>query len=233
MTDTRVGTDGLVRPVWAASGGDMQSYYDTEWGVPVTDEQGVFERLCLEGFQAGLSWRTILTKREAFRELFEGFEVEKVAAFTEDDVERLAADARIIRHRGKIRAAIGNAQATIALRSAGQVTAPGGAAIDLAARTLAAGQQVEAGLPALIWSFMPERTPAPAVLSDIPTQDENSLLLSKTLKKLGFKFIGPTSAYAMMEAIGVLDTHLVTSHRRGISGLWNEDGTRQNTVSLP
>lgn len=150
MTDTRVGTDGLVRPVWAADDGDMQAYYDTEWGVPVTDEQGVFERLCLEGFQAGLSWRTILTKREAFRELFEGFEVEKVAAFTEDDVERLAADARIIRHRGKIRAAIGNAQATVALRSVGCVTAPGGAAIDLAARTLAAGQQVEAGLPALI-----------------------------------------------------------------------------------
>lgn len=108
------------------------------------------------------------------------------------------------------------------------MTAPGGAAIDLAARTLAAGQQVEAGLPALIWSFMPQRTPTPAVLSDIPTQDENSLLLSKTLKKLGFKFIGPTSAYAMMEAIGVLDTHLVTSHRRGISGLWNEDGTQRS-----
>lgn len=216
--------DGLIRPAWAEADELMRRYYDAEWGMPVTDERGVFERLCLEGFQAGLSWRTILTKREAFRELFVGFDAETVAAFTDEDVERLAADARIIRHRGKIRAAISNAQATLKLRDLTSLQASDGSTISLLTRTLANGQQVAPGLPALIWSFQPASTYAPLTVSDVPTQSNASVQLAKTLKKQGFSFIGPTSAFALMEAIGLVDTHMVTSHRRGSSGIWDSDG---------
>lgn len=191
-----LGEDGLARPAWAATDPLMRDYYDTEWGVPVRGEQGVFERISLEGFQAGLSWATILRKRPAFRTAFHDFQVDKVAAFTEDDVERLMEDASIVRNRAKIRAVITNARATIALRA-------------------------EGGLSDFVWSFQPPSTPAPRHIGEIPTTSEESVALSKALRQRGFAFVGPTTMFALMEAIGMIDTHLVGSHRRGSSGLWS------------
>lgn len=190
-----VGEDGLARPSWAAVDPLLRTYYDTEWGMPVTDERGVFERLSLEGFQSGLSWATILRKREAFRAAFEGFDPEAVAAFGERDVERLLADPGIIRHRGKIEATIGNAGLTLALRD-------------------------EGGLAELVWSFKPRRTPEPRSMAEVPTVSEESKALAAALRRRGFKFVGPTTMFALMEAIGIVDTHLVASHRRGSSGVW-------------
>ena len=193
---TVIGGDGLARPAWAASDPLMQAYYDHEWGMPVRDEHGLYERISLEGFQAGLSWATILRKREAFREAFLDFHPESVATFTEADVERLMLDAGIVRNRLKIRATITNAKATIALRE-------------------------EGGLVDFVWSFKPDKTPAPKTLADIPTTSPESIALSKALRKKGFAFVGPTTMYALMEAVGIIDTHLVDSHRRGSSGVWN------------
>ncbi|WFR85642.1 DNA-3-methyladenine glycosylase I [Arthrobacter sp. Y-9] len=173
----------------------MREYYDTEWGMPVRDEQGLFERISLEGFQAGLSWATILRKRPAFRAAFADFAPDAVAAFTDDDVERLMADAGIVRNRAKILATIANARATVALRE-------------------------EGGLVDFVWSFKPAETPAPRTFADVPTVSDESKALSKALKKKGFNFVGPTTMYALMEAIGIVDTHLVDSHRRGTSGVW-------------
>ena len=189
------GDDGLLRPEWAAAGPLLQQYYDTEWGMPIRDEQGLFERLSLEAFQSGLSWATILRKRPAFREAFAGFDPEAVAGFGDDDEARLMADAGIVRNRAKIRATITNAQATIALRD-------------------------EGGLAQLIWSFQPETTPQPRTMAEVPTQSPESKALSKALKKEGFVFVGPTTMYALMSAIGMVDLHLMGSHRRGASGMW-------------
>lgn len=194
---TIIGSDGLARPPWAAADALLQEYYDTEWGMPVRDEQGLFERISLEAFQAGLSWATILRKRPAFRSAFHSFQPDAVAAFTDDDVERLMVDAGIVRNRLKIRAAITNAQATIALRS-------------------------EGGLVDFVWSFQPEVTPSPLTHSEIPTTSTESIALSKALRAKGFAFVGPTTMYALMEAIGMIDTHLVDSHRRGSSGVWTD-----------
>ena len=194
---TIIGSDGLARPPWAAADALLQEYYDTEWGMPVRDEQGLFERISLEAFQAGLSWATILRKRPAFRSAFHSFQPDAVAAFTDDDVERLMLDAGIVRNRLKIRAAITNAQATIALRS-------------------------EGGLVDFVWSFQPEVTPSPLTHSEIPTTSTESIALSKALRAKGFAFVGPTTMYALMEAIGMIDTHLVNSHRRGSSGVWTD-----------
>lgn len=193
--DLIVGEDGLARPSWAASNDMLRTYYDTEWGMPVSSEAGLFERLSLECFQSGLSWAIILGKRESFREAFHDFDPEKVALFTEHDYERLMADAGIVRNRLKIRATIANAQATLLLRE-------------------------EGGLQDFIWSFKPEQTPAPKNFTEVPTQSPESKELAKALKKRGFKFVGPTTMYALMEAIGMVDTHLVGSHRRGSSGIW-------------
>lgn len=192
---TILGEDGLARPPWAATDPLLREYYDTEWGMPVRDEHGLYERISLEGFQAGLSWATILRKREAFRAAFLDFDPEKVARFGEADVERLMLDAGIVRNRLKIRAAITNANATLALRSDG-------------------------GLVDFVWSFRPEATPEPATVADLATQSPESVALSKALRKKGFAFVGPTTMYALMEAIGMIDTHLVGSHRRGSSGIW-------------
>jgi len=192
---TVVGTDGLARPVWASSDPLLMEYYDTEWGMPVRDEAGLYERICLEGFQSGLSWATILRKRPRFREVFAGFDPDVVAGYTEADVERLLGDAGIIRHRGKIQAAITNARATVALRA-------------------------EGGLVDFVWSFQPADTPRPSDHSEVPTVSDESKALSKALRKKGFAFVGPTTMYALMEAVGIVDTHLVTSHRRGSSGVW-------------
>ena len=190
------GDDGLARPLWAAADPMLREYYDTEWGMPVRDERGVFERLSLEAFQSGLSWRTILAKRPAFRAAFADFDPDTVAAFGDDDVERLVTDAGIVRNRAKIRATITNANATIALRADG-------------------------GLADLVWSFRPERTPEPRTLAEVPTTSEESVALSKALRKRGFAFVGPTTMHALMEALGIVDTHLLGSHRRGSSGVWS------------
>lgn len=193
--DLVIGADGLARPRWAASDPLLREYYDHEWGVPVRDETGVFERVTLEAFQSGLSWRTVLAKRPAFREVFHGFDPEAVAAMDERDVERLLGDARIIRNRRKIEATVTNARATVALREDG-------------------------GLADLVWSFMPSSTPHPDRFADVPTTSDESRALSRELKRRGFVFVGPTTMYALMEAIGMVDTHLVGSHRRGTSGVW-------------
>lgn len=190
-----MGEDGLARPAWASTDPLMRAYYDHEWGLPVTDEQGLYERICLEGFQAGLSWATILRKRPAFRAAFADFDPEAVARYGEADVDRLMQDAGIIRNRLKIAATIRNAQATLDLRSDG-------------------------GLVDFVWSFRPASTPAPVLPADIPTQSPESIALSKALRKRGFSFVGPTTMFALMEAVGIVDTHLLASHRRGSSGIW-------------
>jgi DNA-3-methyladenine glycosylase I len=192
---TIIGDDGLARPPWASVDPLLREYYDTEWGLPVRDEQGLYERISLEGFQAGLSWATILRKRPAFRSAFRGFHPDTVAAFTEADVERLMQDAGIVRNRLKIRAAITNARATVSLREQG-------------------------GLVDFVWQFQPAATPQPATHTEIPTQSPESVALSKALRKQGFSFVGPTTMFALMEAIGMVDTHLTASHRRGSSGVW-------------
>ncbi|BAW93073.1 DNA-3-methyladenine glycosylase I [Actinomyces sp. Chiba101] len=200
MSDLIIGEDGLARPVWAAADPLLRKYYDTEWGMPVRTEQGVFERLSLEAFQSGLSWRTILAKRESFREAFAGFEPEAVAAFGDEDVTRLVADARIVRNRAKILATISNARATVALRE---------------------DAEVDGGLAGLVWSYRPASTPAPRSLAEVPTSSPQSEALARRLRRLGFRFVGPTTLFALMEAIGIVDTHLVGSHRRGSSGIWS------------
>ncbi|GAC1371762.1 MAG: DNA-3-methyladenine glycosylase I [Pseudarthrobacter sp.] len=192
---TIIGDDGLARPPWASVDPLLREYYDTEWGLPVRDEQGLYERISLEGFQAGLSWATILRKRPAFRSAFHNFHPDTVAAFTEADVERLLQDAGIVRNRLKITAAITNARATVLLRERG-------------------------GLVEFVWQFQPATTPRPTSHTDIPTQSPESVALSKALRKQGFSFVGPTTMYALMEAIGMVDTHLMASHRRGSSGVW-------------
>ncbi len=191
-----VGVDGLARPPWAARDPLLRQYYDTEWGLPVRDEQGLFERLSLEAFQSGLSWATILRKRPAFRAAFAGFHPDTVAGFGEEDEDRLLADAGIIRNRAKIRATISNARATVALREDG-------------------------GLPALLWSFRPEQTPAPRSPEEVPSRSEESVAAARALKGKGFSFVGPTTVFALMEAVGIVDTHVLGSHRRGSSGVWS------------
>jgi DNA-3-methyladenine glycosylase I len=192
---TVTGDDGLARPAWAAADPLLRDYYDTEWGMPVRDEQGLFERLTLEAFQSGLSWVTILRKRPAFRAAFDGFDPDAVAGYDDADVSRLMADAGIVRNLRKIEATITNARATVALRD-------------------------EGGLVDLVWSFRPERTPAPTSYAEVPTTSPESAALAKALRGKGFVFVGPTTMFALMEAVGIVDTHLVDSHRRGSSGVW-------------
>lgn len=197
-----VGDDGRARPEWASSDPLLGAYYDEEWGMPVRDERGVFERLALESFQSGLSWSTVLRKRPAFRAAFADFDVDAVARFDDDDVERLLGDAEIIRNRRKIEATIANARAARALRD-----------------------DPEAGdLGAFVWRFRPERTPMARRSADVPSTSPESVALAKELKRRGFQFVGPTTMYALMQAIGIVDAHVIGSHRRGCSGLWNEAG---------
>lgn len=193
--DLVIGEDGLARPQWAATNDMLRDYYDSEWGMPVNTEAGVFERLSLECFQSGLSWAIILSKREAFRQAFANFDPEKVALFTENDFDSLMDNPGIVRNKLKIRATIANAEATLMMRE-------------------------EGGLANFIWSFKPEATPTPRTIAEIPTQSPESKELAKALKKRGFKFVGPTTMFALMEAIGMVDTHLVGSHRRNSSGIW-------------
>lgn len=191
------GEDGLARPVWASKNPLLRDYYDSEWGLPVRDEQGLFERLSLEAFQSGLSWATILRKRPAFRQAFADFDPDTVAGFGDAEVTRLLEDAEIIRNRAKILATIGNAQATLTLRA-------------------------EGGLEELLWSFQPEQTPEPRTPDEVPSRSAESVAAAALLKSKGFSFVGPTTVFALMEAVGIVDTHLLGSHRRGSSGVWTD-----------
>ena len=187
---------GLVRPTWASHDELLRSYYDAEWGLPVHDEVGVFERLVLEGFQAGLSWRTVLAKRGAFRAAFAGFSPDRVAAFTGDDIERLSTNPEIIRNRRKIEAAISNARATVAMRSSGD------------------SSHGPTHLGELVWSYRPTCDPRPRSQGEVPTQLPESVALAKDLKDRGFRFVGPTTMLALMAAIGIVNTDIVGTHRR-------------------
>lgn len=177
------GADGRVRCWWPGDHADYLTYHDLEWGVPVRTETGLFEKLALEGFQSGLSWLTILRKRDRFREVFAGFEADVVADFGENDVQRLLQDPGIIRHRGKIEATINNANAILAMRAAGE------------------------SLVDLVWSFAPAPRPRPTSHDAIRGQTVESKALSKALKQRGFRFVGPTTAYALMQANGLVDDH--------------------------
>ncbi|MEU2198508.1 DNA-3-methyladenine glycosylase I [Isoptericola sp. NPDC019482] len=188
---TTTGQEPAAPPVAARCFGDgdplYEAYHDTEWGVPVHGEAALLERIALEGFQSGLSWITVLRKRPAFREVFAGFEPEKVAALTPDDVERLLGDARIIRNRQKIEATIGNARAVLALHDDGRT------------------------LDELFWSFAPPpRERRLGAWDTVPASTPESVALAKALKKDGFRFFGPTTAYAAMQACGLVDDHLAT-----------------------
>jgi len=187
MTDSVVvGEDGLGRCGWAAHDAEYRRYHDEEWGRPLHDEQRLFEKLCLEGFQAGLSWITILRRRPAFRAAFAGFDVRAVAAFTEADVERLLGDESIIRHRGKITATIDNARSTLALGES---------------------------LAELIWSYAPARRPEPLrTLAEVPAITPESSALSAALRSRGYKFVGPTTMYALMQSSGLVNDHLADCH---------------------
>ena len=182
MTGAAVpGPDGRLRCPWALSAADYLAYHDDEWGRPIRDDRGIFERLTLEAFQSGLSWLTILRKRENFRTAFAGFDIARVAAFDSADRARLLADPGIVRNRAKVDAAIANARAALAL---------------------------EEGLAGLVWRFAPESAPAPVALSDVPAQTGESKALAAELKRAGFVFVGPVTAYALMQAAGLVNDHL-------------------------
>ena len=180
--------DDLERCGWATSTADYVSYHDEEWGIPLHGDDALFERLCLEAFQSGLSWITILRKRPAFRAAFAGFSIDAVAEFGPDDEARLMADAGIVRNRAKISAAVRNARAA---------------------------RQVPEGLDALLWSFAPDPAvrPRPATLADVPATSPESTAMAKELKRRGFAFVGPTTAYALMQATGMVDDHVSSCFR--------------------
>ncbi len=189
-----LGADGLARCRWGASSPEYQRYHDAEWGRVVHGETALFERITLEAFQSGLSWITILRKREAFRTAFAGFDAERVARFDEHDVARLLADPGIVRNRAKVAAAVRNAQAVLALRDA-----------------------VDGGLDALIWSFAPgPGRPAPRVPSEVKATTPESIALARALKRYGFGFVGPTTAYAAMQACGLVNDHFQDCHARAL-----------------
>ena len=180
------GEDGVVRCAWGSSSEEYRRYHDEEWGRAVHGEAALYERFTLEAFQSGLSWLTILRKREAFRTAFAGFDPDVVAAFGPGDVQRLLADAGIVRNRAKIEAAVANARATVALREAH----PG-------------------GLDGLVWSFAPARGGRrPASTAEVPATSPESVAMAKALKRYGFVFVGPTTAYAAMQACGLVDDHI-------------------------
>lgn len=190
LPDVITHADGKARCGWLGDDAVYVRYHDEEWGRPVHGDREFFELIALEGFQAGLSWITILRRREGFRELFHGFDVDKVAAMTPDDVERLLLDERIIRHRGKIEATIANAQLIQSM--------PAGA------------------LDELMWSFAPPVRPAPlSKISEVPAVTPEAESMSKALRKAGFKFVGPTTMYALMQAAGLVDDHVAECWRAG------------------
>ncbi|WP_197682006.1 DNA-3-methyladenine glycosylase I [Actinopolymorpha singaporensis] len=184
------GPDGLVRCAWATSTPDYIAYHDLEWGRPIRDDRGLFERMTLEAFQSGLSWLTILRKRPAFRSAFADFDIATVAGFDDSDVRRLLADAGIVRNTAKINAAIRNARAA---------------------------HDLDGGLAALLWSFAPDPAtrPAPRTPADVPATTPESTAMAKALKRHGFTFVGPTTCYALMQAAGMVDDHLLECVARG------------------
>ncbi len=186
------GDDGRRRCGWCLGAADYVAYHDDEWGRPVVDDVRLYEKLSLEGFQSGLSWLTILRKREGFRRAFAGFDPEAVAAFGPADVDRLLQDAGIVRHRGKIEATIANARGTLE------------------------AQRRHGSLAAVVWSFEPRRRgrPVPRRLGDVPSTTPESQALAKALRALGFRFVGPTTAYAAMQSVGVVNDHLAGCHAR-------------------
>ena len=194
MTDTgrgaAAGPDGRPRCPWSLGSAEYLAYHDDEWGRPVRGDRALFERLCLEAFQSGLSWLTILRKRENFRAAFAGFDIPAVAAFGPDDVRRLLADERIVRNSAKINAAITNARAALDLPD---------------------------GLSALIWKYAPGPAKAPQTLADVPPQTAQSRALAADLRRHGFTFTGPVTAYATMQACGIVDDHLAGCFRRGMA----------------
>ena len=187
------GDDGHLRCGWCLSTPEYVAYHDDEWGRPVVDDVRLYEKLCLEGFQSGLSWLTILRKREGFRAAFSGFDPATVARFDDRDVERLLGDVDIVRHRGKIEAAIANARATLAV------------------------QDDVGSLAGLVWSFEPHRSgrPVPERMGELAAVIPESTALAKELKRRGFRFVGPTTAYAAMQSLGVVNDHLAGCVARG------------------
>jgi DNA-3-methyladenine glycosylase I len=181
-TDLLTGADGRARCAWAGGAPEYVAYHDGEWGRPVHDDVRLFEKLCLEGFQAGLSWLTILRKREAFRRAFAGFDPPTVAGFGEAEVARLLADPGIVRSRAKVAAAIANARAMVAM--------------------------TDTTLARLVWAHAPPARPAPTSLAAVPASTPESAALAAELKRRGFRFVGPTTVYAMMQACGVVNDHL-------------------------
>lgn len=182
MEKTIAGPDGQPRCRWCGSTPEMLHYHDTEWGYPVSDDRRLFEKLCLEGFQSGLSWRTILDKRDNFRDMFHHFDFDRIAAFTEQDIDRLLINKGIIRHRGKIEAAINNAKR----------------AQELVRR--------EGSLAAFLWRYEPDD--AELAKPQTASVSEASIALSKDLKKLGWKFVGPTTMFAFMQSMGLINDHV-------------------------
>ena len=182
------GPDGRLRCPWAVGDPEYTRYHDEEWGVPLHGDRALFEKLSLEGFQSGLSWITILKRRDAFRTAFAGFEPDRVAAFGEEEVERLVQDPRIIRNRAKIQAVVGNARALVALEA----------------------ERGADALDALVWSHVPEpRTaPRPSEATELPARTTESSALGSALKRLGFRFVGPVTVYALMQSGGLVDDHL-------------------------
>ncbi len=182
------GPDGRLRCPWGLSVPAFVTYHDEEWGRPITDDQGIFERLCLEAFQSGLSWLTILRKRANFTAAFRGFDIETVAGFGAGEVSRLLADPGIVRNRAKIEAVIANARAALDL--------PG-------------------GLAAVVWRYADPDAPTPRTLADVPAETPGSTALARELRRHGFRFVGPTTAYATLQACGLVDDHLKGCFRRG------------------
>jgi DNA-3-methyladenine glycosylase I len=192
MSPAVVGEDGIARCDWGVSTPEYQRYHDEEWGRPVGDDRLIYEKLCLEGFQSGLSWLTILRKREGFRSAFASFDPVVVAGFGDDDVERLVLDASIVRNRAKILATINNARATVELHEKGL------------------------SLGGLLWQHEPKKKRNPRTDPDVPPFTPESKALSALLMKNGFRFVGPTTAYAAMQSLGVVNDHFATCHFRKI-----------------
>ena len=201
--DVVTGEDGKTRCRWGASDERYRDYHDTEWGRPVTDERGLYEKLCLESLQSGLSWALILRKRDEIRDALAGFSPDAVAAFDSKDIEALLQDPRVIRNRRKLEAIVQNARATVAMRD-------------------------ETPLTELVWSFRPPRSREPRTYTDLPSVSEDSKQLAKELKRRGFAFVGPTTVYSTMQGVGLVNDHLadcfvrseVADAQRGVQRLF-------------
>ncbi|SFR90208.1 DNA-3-methyladenine glycosylase I [Microbacterium sp. cf046] len=181
-SDVRIGPDGVARCAWVGDDAEYLRYHDEEWGRPLHGDRALFEKMALEGFQAGLSWITILRKRPRFREVFDAFDPATVAAYGDEDIERLMGDAGIIRNRSKIEATISNAALVL--------------------------EMADGELDAFMWSFAPPSWPRPGSFADVPAVTEESVAMSKALRKRGFRFVGPTTMYALMQSAGMVDDHV-------------------------